>query len=188
MHSHLDPKTGLESCRQNTHSHDTFVLVQVIRTLPAQMFHSPRVTTRTRVAQGPTRLRIAHCGVSSKIPSSQRHVLYVAALVIDHFYTISYTYLTYLPTFFSLTVRSSGNGSRNPNVHLPQVVSPRWSNRASSSLELSLTRIMGQIRIKYRKEFWEITNQILSQKIRRKLDNLVSTCPTSNQGYTPITI
>ena len=27
-------------CRQNTHSHDTFVHVQVIRTLPAQMCHT----------------------------------------------------------------------------------------------------------------------------------------------------
>ena len=29
-------------CTQNTHSHNTFVHVQVIRTLPAQMCHSPR--------------------------------------------------------------------------------------------------------------------------------------------------
>ena len=29
-------------CRQNTHSHDTCVQVQVIRTVPAQMFHAPR--------------------------------------------------------------------------------------------------------------------------------------------------
>ena len=50
--------------------------------------------------------------------------------------------------------------------------------------ELSLTGILGQIRIKYQKEFWEMTFQILSQTIRRKLENLVSTCPTSNQGYT----
>ena len=36
-------------CGQNTHSHNTFVHVQVMRTLPAQMFDSH--TTRTRVAQ-----------------------------------------------------------------------------------------------------------------------------------------
>ena len=49
--------------------------------------------------------------------------------------------------------------------------------------ELSWTEILGQIRVKYQKEFWEII-KILSQKIRRKLENLMSTCPTSNQGYT----
>ena len=54
--------------------------------------------------------------------------------------------------------------------------------------ELSWTEILGQIRIRYQKEFWDITIKILSQKIRRKLKNLVSTCPTSKQGYTLITI
>ena len=37
-------------------------------------------------------------------------------------------------------------------------------------------------------EFWEMTFKILSQKIRRRLENLMSTCPTSNQGYTQTTI
>ena len=77
-------------CRQNT-SHDTFVHVQLITERSAQVHHAD---TRTRVAQGPTRLRIAHCGVSKKILSSQRHFSYVAALVTEHFYTISFTYLS----------------------------------------------------------------------------------------------
>ena len=88
-------------CTQNTHSHDTFVHVQLITEGNAQV---QSLTTRTRVAQGPTRLRIPHCGGSKKIPSAQRRVSHVAALVTEHFYTISFTCLTYLPTFFSRTV------------------------------------------------------------------------------------
>ena len=80
--------TTTEKCRQNTHSHDTFVHVQLITESSAQV---QSLTTRTRVAQGPTRLRIAHCGVSKKISSSQRHVSDVAAVVTEHFYTISFT-------------------------------------------------------------------------------------------------
>ena len=45
--------------RQNIHSYDTFVLVQRIRTLPAQMFHSPCEHAWLKGAQP----RIAHCGV-----------------------------------------------------------------------------------------------------------------------------
>ena len=84
-----------------------------------------------------------------------------------------------------------------------QVMSPKLPNPTTLSLEelswteilgliysqeeLSLTRILGHIRY-LMKEFWEMTVKILSQKIRRKLEKLVSTCPASNQGYTPITI
>ena len=50
--------------------------------------------------------------------------------------------------------------------------------------ELSSTEILGQIRIKYPKEVWEMTIKILSQKTRRKLEILMSTCPASNQGCT----
>ena len=32
-----------------------------------------------------------------------------------------------------------------------------------------------------------MTVKILSQKIRRRLENLMSTCPTSNQGFTRTT-
>ena len=75
------------------------------------------------------------------------------------------------------------------NLHLPQVMSPSWSNLTITSFtELNWTEILGQIRIKYQKEFWEMSIKILSHNIRRKLENLVSTCPASNQGYTRITI
>ena len=56
--------------------------------------------------------RLLWCVKSSL--SSQRHVSHVAACVTEHFYTISLTHLTYLPTFFYLTVLSLGIGSRNP--------------------------------------------------------------------------
>ena len=78
-----------------------------------------------------------------------------------HIYTFSLTYLTYLPTSPSHSVTS-----------------PKWSNPTTlrSPEELSLARILGHIRIKSQKEFWEITTNM---KIRRKLKKLVSRCPTS---------
>ena len=39
-----------------------------------------------------------------------------------------------------------------------------------------------------RKEFWKMTIKILLQKIRRKLEKLLSTNPTFSEGYTPIMI
>ena len=104
------PDNRRERGRQNTHSHDTCVHAQVIRTLSAQMFHSPREHAwfKANTAQG---LRI---GVlkNSLSPSVMSHLL--CHLLTEHFYTISLTYLTCLPTFFSLTVLSWGTGSRNP--------------------------------------------------------------------------
>ena len=47
--------------------------------------------------------------------------------------------------------------------------------------ELSLTGILGQIRIERRKELWEITTEIQSPKIWMNLEKLVSRCPTSSQ-------
>ena len=47
-----------------------------------------------------------------------------------------------------------------------------WSNLTITSFkELNWTEILGQMRIKYHKEFWEMTFKILSQNIRRKLKN-----------------
>ena len=63
----LDP---LWACRQNTQSHDTFVHVQVTRTLLAQMFHSPR----------------EHAWLKSQ-HGSGLHVSYSDALVNWHFNT-----------------------------------------------------------------------------------------------------
>ena len=56
-------------CRQNTHSHDTFVRVQRITERTAQMFHS-------RNTRG-SRLKIAHCSVSKTTchPSVMSHTL-----------------------------------------------------------------------------------------------------------------
>ena len=55
--------------------------------------------TRTRVAPGRT---AQDCALwwTSKIPSSQRHVSHVAALVTEHFYTISFTFFNYFSMFF----------------------------------------------------------------------------------------
>ena len=88
-------------CRQNTHSHDTFAHVQRITERCAQV---QSLITRTRVAQ------VVCLGVSKVVchPSVMSHMM---PLVNEHFHTIS---LTCLPTFFSLTVLSSGIGSRTP--------------------------------------------------------------------------
>ena len=54
-------------------------------------------------------------------------------------------------------------------------------------IELDLN--VGQIRVKFRYSiFWEMTIKIFSQKIRRKLEILMLTCPSSNQGYDQTTI
>ena len=44
--------------------------------------------------------------------------------------------------------------------------------------ELSLTGILGQIRIKHRKELWEVTTKLLSPKMWMNLEKLVLRCPT----------
>ena len=68
-------------------------------------------------------LRIARIGVLKKIPLSQRHVSFLAALVTEHIYTFSFTYLTYLPVVLSLTVPfvDTGNGGVADQLksHLP---------------------------------------------------------------------
>ena len=48
------------------------------------------------------------------------------------------------------------------------------------------TGIVGQIRMKHRKELWEITTKILSPKIRVNLGKLVLRCPTSSHRCIPI--
>ena len=77
--------------------------------------------TRTRVTQ------VVCLGVKSSL-SSQRRVSYVAALVTEHFHTIS---LTCLLTIFSLSVLQNrikkpceihGGVAATPNLHLPQVI------------------------------------------------------------------
>ena len=64
--------------RQNTHSHDTFVHVQVMRTTPAPMCHSPREHAWLKGAQP----WIAHCGVSITTchPSVMSHMLPLLSL------------------------------------------------------------------------------------------------------------
>ena len=53
--------------------------------------------------------------------------------------------------------------------------------------ELSLTGIVGQIRIKHREESWEKTTKSLSPKMWMNFENLVTTCLTSSHRCTPIT-
>ena len=129
-------------CRQNTH--------------PAR--HNCARTAHHRTHCASTVTHHANTRGSSRLPwwcvnsilSSQRHVSYVAALVKEPFNTISLTYFTYLPTIFSLTVLSFGIGSRNSseihggvaavlNLHLPQVVSPRWSKPTTTSSQEELS-------------------------------------------------
>ena len=61
-------------CRQNTHSHDTFVHVQVIRTLPAQMFHSPSEHAWLKGQHG-SGLRIVVSRKRFRHPSVMSHIL-----------------------------------------------------------------------------------------------------------------
>ena len=82
-------------CRQNTHWHDTFVHVQRITERSAQV--------QSLITRGSSRL--PWCVKSSL--SSHRHVAHVAALATEHVHTISFTYITCLPTIFSLTVLSN---------------------------------------------------------------------------------
>ena len=77
--------------RQNTHSHDTFLHVQLITARTAQMFHSPREHAWLK----------SFALVCQSSLSSQRHVSHVAAFAMEHFYTISLTYITCLPTILS---------------------------------------------------------------------------------------
>ena len=114
--------------------------------------------------------------------------------------TISVTYLTCLPAFFSFTVLSSGIGSRSParftggvadlpNLHLPQVMSRKWSHPTTSSLEeIELDRNIGT-------DPYQIPERILGNDYQNPItedteetEKLVSTWSTSNQGYTLITI
>ena len=59
---------------QNTHSHDAFVHVQVIRTLPAQMFHSPREHAWLKGQHG-SGLRIVVYPKRFRHPSVMSHML-----------------------------------------------------------------------------------------------------------------
>ena len=79
-HPHLDLETGLESGHRLAASLRWTIPterreVSLARHICARTGHphiaraDVSLTTRTRVAQGPTRLKIAHCGVSNKIPS-----------------------------------------------------------------------------------------------------------------------
>ena len=137
-------------CRQNTHSHDTFVHVQLITARTAQIFQS-------RNTRGSTLL--LWCVKSSL--SSQRHVSHVVALATEHSHTISLTYITCLPTIFSLTVLSylgpfldrttkpceTHRGvADTPNLHLPHAarlrapflllsVLGRWHGRCCADRE-----------------------------------------------------
>ena len=103
MFSQIGPVDG--RCRQNTHSHDTFVHVQLVTARSAQI-HSSREHAWLKSFALVCQKQVCH-------PRS--HVSHVAT---EHFYTICLTNITCLPTIFSLTVLSNLGpfwiGSRNP--------------------------------------------------------------------------
>ena len=96
-----------------------------------------------------------------------------------------YTILVY-PAMFH------GRVADQHKSHLSQVMSPTSARPKQPSLktsileELSLTVILGRIRIKYRKDKWEAISKNLSPKVWVNLEKLVPRCPTSSHRCTPI--
>ena len=71
---HKNGRSSRRCCIQNTHSHDTFVHVQVIRTMPAQMFHSPREHAWLKGQHG-SGLRIVVSPERFRLSSVMSHML-----------------------------------------------------------------------------------------------------------------
>ena len=155
--------------------------------------------TRTRVAQAWG----LHIFVCLNQVSSTCHVSFLAAPDTDHKHKFSLTHLIYFSYLFdSLTDTHKIYGPRpkytlrcstaewrintNPISHRmwAQIESnSKWSSlKTSSPEELSLTRILGQIRIKYRKDLWEI----LLLKMWMNLQKLVQRRPISSHRCVPI--
>ena len=169
-------------CRQNTH--------------PAR--HNCARTAHHRTHCASTVTHHANTRGSSRLPwwcvksilSSQRHVSYVAALVKEHFNTISLTYFTYLPycSVFRNWIKRRNSKSASPTSKKPKMVQ---TDDDFEPRRIELDRNIGtdpyQIPV-FEERILELTIKKRSQKIRRRLENLLSSCPTSNQGHTPITI
>ena len=148
--------------------------------------------TRTCVAQDCTSLcpKTIVIHVSCLVPCRTWH--WPQAQVLSHLPHLSFR--RSLPhtqvrwrTILIYPAKIHGSVADQHKSHLLQVMSPIWSSPKSLSLEeLSMTGILGQIRIKHRKELWELTAKILSPKIRMNLEKSVSRCPTSSHRCTPI--
>ena len=164
--------------------------------------------TRTRVAQE-LQSSGSHIFVSLKQLSSTCHVSFLAAPETDHKHNFSLTHFIH----FSMSFRQSHQHKQDlwfsthiyppmfhdrvadqHKSHLSQVMSPiRWrsklstpkrsSLKTSSPEELSLEGILGQIRIKYRKDLYDI----LLLKIWMNLERLVQRRPTSSHRCIPMT-
>ena len=121
--------------------------------------------------------------MSLKQVSSTCHVSLLAALDTDYKHKFSFTSPHPHKRVISTHIYPAMVHRRvadQHKSHLLQVMSPsrlssktstpkRPSLKTSSPEELSLTGILGQIRIKYWKEFWEMTIKIVSPKVRMKL-------------------
>ena len=153
--------------------------------------------TRTRVAQERT-AQDARIGISKTICHPRVMSRSLPHLTLDHQRKFSLSPAssvfpavlshTVLPLVLDPYLPCDDSRRSDPlKSHLPQVMSPNWSSPTTLSLEeLSLTGILGQIYITPRQELWAMTIKILSLKIWKNLDKLVSRCPTFNQRCTPI--
>ena len=158
--------------------------------------------TRTRVAQAhsaelhalvPQKVVVIHAQCSTCFRTCHRTLLHdlsnLHQLSSDHLLPHCPVLLQLHRHWIKIPCEIHGGVAGTLNLHLPQVMSPNWSNLTITSFkELNWTEILGQMRIKYQKEFWEMTIKIYHRYTEETRKFLVSTCPTSNQGYTPITI
>ena len=156
----IEPELAVDRTLTRT----THLCVQLITARTAQIFHS----CNTRGSS-----RLPWC-VKSGL-SSQRHVSHVAALVTEHFYTISLTNITCFPTILprcpvpsrpilDWILKPCETHGRLADTQI--CISHRlraqddpirsWTEilgQIYSLEELNLTGILGQIRIEYQKEF-----------------------------------
>ena len=151
------------------------------------------------MAQGSSS-RIVHLCLCLKTLSSTCHVSFLAAPDTIQLHKISDTYLSCLSSDLTDTYKTvHGRVADQRKSPLSQVMSPKSSSPkpprpkqssldTSSPQELSLTGILGQIRIKFRKDFLVKITNILSPKTWRDLEKLVSRSPTSNHTCIPIMI
>ena len=107
-------------CRQNTHSHDTFVHVQLITARTALMFHSR--TTQTRVAQG---LRIVVSLKRFHHPSVMSHMLphlpHDLSPVFRPFSVHGPVLLQPILHWIMKLCKIHGGVADTPNLHLPHL-------------------------------------------------------------------
>ena len=124
---------------RKAHSHDTLVHVQVIRTLPAQMFHSPREHAWLKGAQP----RIAHYVVSETTchSSVMSHMLpHLSQNILHNLSHVPQLSSDLLPhclvprNWIKKPCETHGGVADILNLHLPQVEVHPVSARHQSSL------------------------------------------------------